>query len=237
MYKILTFASVAALSPALCVADWFSGSPYPAAPTWPQYTDNLSDANQARAMAFDNFTWVPGAGGGIVDFVGGQYFRYGAPYGAISTIDTAYWEIRSGMSAGNGGTLVASGSGAVFPYSTGVTQGGEFVGGVTVDVPNFLLPAGNYWFGLAIGTTTGPTGWFSASTDGTSGIGGPLGDDVHLYYQEVASTVTWNYVDGTTLFPPGTTGFDPSYWIGEVPSPGGASLMLLAVAGAVRRRR
>lgn len=234
----LAAAALAALSlHAAAGADWYSGDPYAATTTWPQYSDNLSDANQVRAMTFDNFVWTPGAGAGVVDVVGGHFTRLTdtVPFG---TVDTAYWEIRTGMGAGVPGSLVASGSGSVSSFVTGFVQGGWQVGAVCVDVPDFALPAGNYWFGLAIGSTIDAPGWFNASTHGLNGIGGPLGDQVHLYYQEVAASVTWNYVDGTGLFPPGTVGFDPSYWINEVPGPSGAGLLgVVLIAGARRRQR
>ncbi len=223
--------------PSIGLADWYSGDPYSEQTTWPQFTENLSNASLTRAMAFDNFNWSPGPGGGIVDVVGGHFHAFNTDPNPVSTADTAYWEIRTGMAVGVAGTLVASGSGAVTNFATSFLQGGSTVGGVSVDVPNFVLPAGSYWFGLAIGSTNAASaGWFSASTHGASGIGGPLGDDIHLYYQENASVVSWNYVDGSVYYAPGSTGFDPSYWINEVPAPG-ASVFTLALAMGVARRR
>lgn len=230
-------SALAALAvPAVAMGDWYSGDPYAATTLWPQYTDNLSDPGLNRAMTFDNFTWTPGAGGGVVDTLGGHFTRLtdSIPFG---TVDTAYWEIRTGMSAGNAGTLVASGSGAVSSSVTAFTQGGWQVGAVSVDVPDFALAAGSYWFGLAIGSTIDAPGWFNASTYGVNGIGGPLGDNVHLYYQENNAVVSWNYVDGSGFYPPGSTGFDPSYWINEVPAPSSILAMAgLALMGNRRRR-
>jgi hypothetical protein len=70
------------------------------------------------------------------------------------------------MSHNVGGTLVASGTGVVTPYATSFNQGGWPVWGASVDVPDFTLPAGNYRFGLAIGTTAGLANFFVASTTG-----------------------------------------------------------------------
>lgn len=229
-------ALVALAAPVSAMGDWYSGDPYAAQTLWPQYSDNLSNSGQTRAMTFDNFTWTPGAGGGVVDVLGGHFTRLTdtIPFG---TVDTAYWEIRTGMSAGNAGTLVAFGSGNVTSTVTAFVQGGWQVGAVSVDVPNFALAAGNYWFGLAIGSTVDAPGWFNASTNGVNGIGGPLGDDIHLYYQENSSFVSWNYVDGTGFYPPGSTGFDPSYWINEVPAPSSAVVVGFVALLAQRRRR
>jgi hypothetical protein len=217
-------------------ADWYSGDPYAAATAWPQYTDNLSDAFQTLAMTFDNFAWAPGSGGGIIDRVGGHFHAFGVNNGAL--YNTAYWEIRTGMAHNVAGTLVASGSGAVTPFSTSFTQGGWVVWGTDVDVPDFALPAGNYFFGLAIGSSLGPPqGAFVASTSGANGVGGPLYDDVSIYYQINNSTVGWNYVDSATFMAPNGvfTGFDPSYYITEVPEP--ASLGCLVCAGLLAARR
>ena len=216
-------------------ADWYSGDPYAANTAWPQYTDNLSDAYQNRAMTFDNFTWVPGTGAGVIDRVGGHFHSFGPDNSTM--YDTAYWEIRTGLAHNVAGTLIASGSGIVTGSATSFTQGGAAVWRTDVDVPDFALPAGNYWFGLAIGVSSGPPyGAFVASTSGANGIGGPLGDDVSIYYQINGATVSWNYVDSYTVNAPTvTTGFDPSYYITEVPEP--ASLGCIACAGLLAARR
>lgn len=219
-------------APLAAWADWYSGDPYLAANAWPQYTDNYSNSSMTLALTYDNLNWVPGAGGGVVDTVGGNFHSFGSVSGTV--IDTAYWEIRTGMSNNVAGTLVASGSGAVTSYATTFTQGGSPVWGVSVDVPDFLLSAGSYWFGLAIGTTSqdpNATSWFVASTSGASGVGGPLGDDLSIYYQENLSSVSWNYVDGALAYPWLGSGFDPSYFIHEVPEP--STWVILAIAGAL----
>ena len=217
-------------------ADWYSGDPYLAYPAWPQYTDNESDANQVLALTYDNLTWVPGAGAGVVESVGGNF--WGSPNGLL--IDTAYWEIRTGMSHNVAGTLVASGSGTVTPYATSFTQGGSSVWGVNVDVPNFTLPAGNYWFGLAVGSTNpSGIGWFVSSTTGTNGVGGPLGDDLSIYYQNSIFGLSWNYTE-SAIVNPTLSGFDPSYFIHEVPEPSTlalAALGLLSLGYATQRKK
>ena len=216
-------------------ADWYSGDPYAAQTAWPQYTDNLSTPFQTLAMTFDNFTWVPGAGGGVVDRVGGHFTNLTAGGGTGGVeYDTAYWEIRTGMADMVAGTLLYSGNASATWYPTAFTQGGYVVWGMDVDVPDFALSAGNYWFGLAIGASNGlPQGAFVASTSGANGIGGPLGDDVSIYYQINNNVIGWNYFDSATfMIPNGVfTGFDPSYYINEVPEPGTIALAGLA-AGA-----
>lgn len=233
-------AAVFLAFPSAALADWYSGDPYAAQKSWPQFTDCYSPANGGGtelALTYDNFAWVPGGGGGVVDIVGGHFHSFGSHGG--STIDLAYWEIRTGMAHNVGGSIVAFGSGTITPYLTGFVQGGAPVWGVSVDVPNFALPAGNYWFGLAIGTTSlnpADVGWFVASTTGAGGIGGPLGDNTSIYYQIYGATVNWDYTDSATVNP-GFTGLDPSYWIREAPSPSAPAALALAALVAARRRR
>jgi hypothetical protein len=217
-------AMIAVFSATAAHANWYSGDPYTANTAWPQYTDNLSDANQIRAMTFDNFTWTP-TFSNVVDSVGGHFHAFGDFNGTFH--DTAYWEIRTGMSNNVAGTLVTSGSGTVVWVPTSFTQGGFPVWRTHVDVLDFPLPAGNYWFGLAIGSSTRPAGAYVASTTGASGIGGPLNDSLSIYYQIFGATVTWDYVESAIINPPNVSGFDPSYYIRVVPEP--HALMILGM--------
>ena len=63
---------------------------------------------------------------------------------------TATWEIRTGMSEGNGGTQVASGSGNINPTLTGRSPFGftEYTVAVAV-VPPVTLTAGTYWVNVS----------------------------------------------------------------------------------------
>jgi hypothetical protein len=215
-------------------AGWYSGDPYSQPTAWPQYTDNLSNTNQVRAMTFDNFAWT----GGNVAGVGGHFHNFGTA--SAAGVNTAYWEIRTGVANNTAGTLLYSGSGSVASSLSTFNQGGWPVWRVDVDVPDFNLPAGNYFFGLAIGTNDPNTsiGWFVASTTGANGVGGPLNDNYSVYYQEMASVITWNYDESAVINAGnGQTGFDPSYWITDVPSPSAGALLALAAVIPARRRR
>ena len=221
-------------------ADWYSGDPYTAATAWPQYTENLSTASLTLAMTFDNVTWVPGTGGGVVDRLGGHFHGFSTSATSGSEYDTAYWEIRTGMADMVAGTLLYSGNASATWYPTAFLQGGSVVWGMDVDVPDFALPAGNYWFGLAIGASNGlPQGAFVASTSGANGIGGPLGDDLSIYFQSNNNVIGWNYLDSATFMAPyGVfSGFDPSYSIREVPEPAAIVLLGVGVAALGARRR
>ena len=90
-------------------AGWYAGDPSPttlaplAAFAW---ATNAPSPGYV-AYTFDNFTWT-GASGGLVDTIGGHFISAGN--GPITGVTYAQWEIRSGVSIGNGGTLIASGS-------------------------------------------------------------------------------------------------------------------------------
>jgi len=88
------------------------------------------------------------------------------------SVPTAYWEIRSGVSEGNGGTLIASGTGFDNVTRTGRSDFGynEYrnqVGGLSVS-----LASGTYWFAVvpqAVNNSPGRS--FNSDTDGLNGIG------------------------------------------------------------------
>jgi len=229
-------AALIAALPAAAMADWASGDPYAGAAAIPLFAHyRPSGQSQVTALAFENFAWVPGAGGGVIDTLGGFYHQFNTTP-AFADVDKAYWEIRSGVGAGVAGTLVASGVGVPTSAPTSFVQGGGAVIRTTLDIADFALPAGNYWFGMAIGDTP-EIGWFVANTTGTNGVGGPLGDNVSIYYQSnPPNTPSWDYVDiGPTGM--GFTGVDAAYFINEVPAPGVISVGLFALAGMARRRK
>ena len=70
--------------------------------------DAIVGGSPYGAATFQNFNW---AGGTVT----------GLATNNLSGLNptTAYWEIRSGVSEGNGGTLVASGTGATTNQATG----------------------------------------------------------------------------------------------------------------------
>jgi hypothetical protein len=96
-----------------------------------------------------------------------------------SAASTAYWEIRSGVSAGNGGTLLASGDGADSLTATGrfIPIGlnanvYEYTNSVSVNV---TLTAGTYW--LAVAPDVGNQNSYIGTTSGANAIGTPPGKD------------------------------------------------------------
>jgi hypothetical protein len=87
------------------------------------------------------------------------------------TPTSGYWEIRSGVSEGNGGTLVASGSGAVTNAPTGRSDFGFVEYHNEVDGLNVSLNSGTYWFAVVPVCTTCAGRSFNSDTDGLNSIG------------------------------------------------------------------
>lgn len=240
MFRYAAFcAGAIACIPVSTYADWYAGDPSPtslvplAAFAW---VTNVPSPGYA-AYTFDNFTWT-NANGGVVDTLGGHFMStLGIP---ITGVTFAQWEIRTGVSVGNGGTLVASGSGVPVLSSTSFLS--QFIGSpnvdpvarVELDVPDFVLAPGNYWLGFSIGDAGGGVAGFVAETVGTNGIGGPLDDGNAIYYQGDGTSNPWNWVDvASTWGGP----MDAAYFITEVPAPSGAAVLGVAGVVMVRRRR
>jgi hypothetical protein len=145
----------------------------------------------------------------------------------------AYYEIRSGVSVGNGGTLLDSGTISVQVTPTGRSEFGlpesQVLGHVSL-----TLDPGTYWLGIA------PVGGFfdSAYISTTSGgDAGPVGDpnpppsgSPLANGNSFFNMVGWNFVDSvTTTLGPGT--WDFSYGVSEVPEPSPTRLLILAAMG------
>ena len=105
------------------------------------------------------------------------------PYGSR----TASWEIRSGVSAGNGGTLVASGDGRDTISATGrnFNAFAPFAGTEYTNAVNGLsitLGPGTYWLSVAPDTPGyWDAYWYNSTTSGANAIGIPPGDDGNSY--------------------------------------------------------
>jgi hypothetical protein len=105
---------------------------------------------------------------------------------ANTVITGADWEIRTGVSQGNAGTLVASGttnSPLVTPTGRsgfGFTEYMVEVTGLNVFLP--MLPSGqHYWLNVTpVGNGTGRS--FNSTTSGTNCVGTPCGNDQNAFF-------------------------------------------------------
>jgi hypothetical protein len=119
---------------------------------------------------------------------------------------TAYWEIRSGVSAGNGGTLLYSSDGADTLTATGRSL---YVGPGTINeytnlvsVSGVSLGAGTYW--LAVAPDVSGQNSYITTTSGANAVGSPPGNDGNSF---VSSTFFGQYFVPTSdpsLEGPGT---------------------------------
>jgi hypothetical protein len=175
------------------------------------------------SYVFDNFNW----GGGNVATVFGNFLQTGLSGGVAG----GEFEIRSGVSQGNGGVLVHSGSAVMSWVKKGPGGFGLEEWTLTLDGGNFALAAGTYWVGVRpVGFNNGSERAFVSSTSGAGGIGGPLNDNNSFFH---SSFFGFNYEKVENVL---GTGMDFSLGL-TVPAPGAMSLLGLGGLLAARRRR
>jgi len=140
---------------------WYNGDRQPAIPSW----GNWYNSAQSFTRVYDDFV-VPDGGWTIVGVF--------AHIDAESTgVTQASWEIRSGMSAGNGGSLLASGISYATQTQTGVVGGGAYTYLLEVDGLSVELGPGTYWLSVAPVTVN----TYLCATLGVNAIGHPPGND------------------------------------------------------------
>ncbi len=118
-------------------------------------------------------------------------------------VTTVSWEIRSGMSAGNGGTVVESGTSSsltlteIAPANPANDHGPVYQ--LSVTGLNFTLGPGTYWLSLVPDSAAAG---YLVTTSGANAIGTPAGNDGNAFYNETSLGFT---VDGTTPYESTTT--------------------------------
>lgn len=226
---------------ALVAADWASGQVLFYGGDFDGRYNISSEQNTTmpfNTMAYDDFNLSASA---TVQQVWGNFLVSGS---YLPT--SAFYEVRSGMAAGNGGTLVQSGTFSVTATLTGRTLSTmseyQFSGAATI-----ALAAGNdYWLGIApIGNGTGQ--YFAVTTSGAdlgpgldpnpTPTGSPLGNGGALLYTQL-DPFTFGYMAATEMLGAGT--YDLSYGLSAtaVPEPATGTLLLVALLGGrqVRQR-
>lgn len=119
------------------------------------------------SMIYENFT-ITGAGMTVTGLFG-DYLA-----GTSTSWNTAQWQVRSGMSAGNGGTLLFSGTSSATQTLRSVV-GSLVFWRASVSGLNLTLAPGEYWFGLSpVHERIGGNRVLLAATHGTNGVNANL---------------------------------------------------------------
>ena len=115
---------------------------------------------------------------------------------------SGYWEIRTGVSEGNGGTLVASGSasGSNFTHTPTGRNGFGFVEyRDEVDNLNVHLKSGTYWFAVVPSDPNSPGRSFNSNTFGLNSFGNAI--DNQQYWNSAFFGVNFTNANHGGVFP------------------------------------
>ncbi len=123
-----------------------------------------------------------------------------------SAASTAYWEIRSGVSAGNGGTLLGSGDGTDTVTSTGQNF---LVGGLAIPIyQNLVQSASDHpWRrDVLAGVAPDVSGQnsFIVTTSGANAVGTPPGNDGNSFFSSTFFGLSFVPTSDPSLEGPGT---------------------------------
>ena len=148
-----------------------------------------------------------------------------------------YWEIRSGVSEGNGGTLVASGTGVLTNTPTGISDFGFPIFTDSVTFSPMILAAGTYWFSVVpeCSPTCGENSRsYNANTLGLNSVGTQINNEQFFNSSFFGVNFTNANNEGASTYQTFSSGV-----LTDVPEPSSMTMLgsgLLAAAGVVRRR-
>lgn len=177
---------------AICVvrADttlWYNGD----LPSYGGGTLNEQASNYGVSVVYDDFT-VDDPAGWVIDSLWSNDAMQ------ITGVNQASWSIRSGMSVGNGGTVVSSGVGFATQISTGRFNPAIGFPEYCIQIIglDITLSPGTYWLSVAplVGGDSVVGGKFSSylsRTSGANAIGTPPGNDGNSLFDD--PSIGYNY--------------------------------------------
>jgi hypothetical protein len=147
---------------------------------------------------------------------------------------SGYWEIREGVSDGNGGTLIASGTGAITNTPTGHSGFGYNEYHNEVDGLNITLPPGMYWEAVVPECATCEARSFNSnSLEALNAVGTQISNE--QFWTSPFFGVVFVNANNIGIFPTFSSGVLGT----EVPEPSSLIMLgsgLLAATVAVRHR-
>jgi len=189
--------------------------------------DAVVGGNPYGSATYQNFYWQDhGSGKVIVGLLTNNLSQL--------TPTAGYWEIRSGVSEGNGGTLVASGTATgqnLLQTATGRSGFGYTEYTDAVQIPAMDPANGQYWFAVVPVCTSCNGRSFNSNTFGLNKVG--KSDDNLQYWNSPYFGRNFTNANNNGIFPALSSG------VLATPEPSSILMLgsgLLAAAGVVRRR-
>jgi len=180
----------------------------------------------ADGIVYDDFNIASNTTWDISGVYGTFLYSTVAKGGDDAITPTANWEIRTGVSDGNPGTLVASGVAPLTVTQIG-TDRGYTLNTASISGLDVTLGTGTYWLGIQPVATAGYG--YLVTTSGTNSIGSPGGNDSNAFY----TSTSFGYYFFPTG-PPPVQGNDFSMGVtGIAVTPEPSTWLLLVIGGIV----